>query len=253
MFIPIITSLLLLSLSPTLVAAAVEPPMSQCDVPTFAIAPEAGSFEHQHSFCATRYQEGYLINKIKVFKDNWGIDGMEITYTDGAFTEIGNLGGESQEIEWNPAADKIQEVKIWPTTENFNLGSLGHIYVKVSNGRTLDFGKDVGSIQGQRLDIGPSGFLLGITGKYMDDRKHKLPNGAHALDGVGIRALKWIFSKEPVASVSYDEMKFSPSVEELNARSSNEWVFGTVNDDYLLTKVSGSEGYNRLSLTTSTM
>lgn len=198
--------------------------------------------------------DGYLINKIKVYGDETGIRGIELDYSDGNFIEVGRIAGDPVQVEWDPAADTIEELRVWEFPEGTTTGTISHIKIGVSNGQSLDAGKNVTEEVGMRLHVG-SGMLLGLCGDSSDSAQATPPPSSGGDDddddndddddddgnddddddddgdkggdgdiesGLFVRHLQWIFATQPVEKVSYDNMTFTPTFESLNDMASNK-------------------------------
>lgn len=188
-------------------------------------------------WCASRVKDGVFVNAIKTWSDPlpWSfvygddgpglIKGMQITYTDGKTTMIGEQTGMwYQEIEWEP-----QDVSVeWMSGRDLDLGdmdpapddnkNLNMLRIFLSDGQFLcagadpvkDTDKDEPCSKDKPEDARESigGTLLGLSGNY----------GANYIESV----TAYMLSSDAKNSEIHDVV-LSPSIDEMN-KMATEWV-----------------------------
>lgn len=194
----------------------VTPSMEDCNV---EIAKSISfGLSYGSPFCAMQIKQGHFVNGIKIWHHSGGIKALQIKYTNGETTTIGDPKDDIiDELNWDPSVLSIREAWTWPDpfkmihlhperTENIQ----GLCIVLSNDQKILASGstklEDYG---GDYFSEVPSGTLLGLSGMY---------------GGNGIEALTFHMLNGEVKNAAIHDVKFTPSADELNRRGSNKYV-----------------------------
>jgi hypothetical protein len=155
------------------------------------------------------------------------LTGLEVSFTDGKTTMIGNQnGGRYSEIEWDPAEVGVE----WMTgydTPSFAESGVPDVDVKANDrNRWLNVFEMVLTngdyfCAGARFDTNPEDTYCDKT-KPLDPRhsiKGTLLGLSGALGGGGIESITGYFLRSDTKNTEIHDVVLSPSIEELNARA----------------------------------
>lgn len=110
------------------------------DSVTVTIGKTGGDF-----FCESRINSGGshdIINGLEIFiRDDWGIVGIQFTYSSGDQIKYGGITETSESIRLDDD-EQVTSLYMWG---NGNGRHLGYIYMSTSKGQILKGGKDVSS------------------------------------------------------------------------------------------------------------
>lgn len=116
-------------------------PMENCIIPSWGLGGYIGSGTGGVEFCATKFQDGVLPNRIKAKADGDAVRGIEIEFTDGDSRTFGVMTGDNEgEINWDPTADEFQSVELWGKGSNGDGGdgdAVSRIVIKLSSGQEM--------------------------------------------------------------------------------------------------------------------
>jgi hypothetical protein len=192
-------TLLLSSLTGLTHAEDREPPVSACDNGPWTDVSSTGALNGQ-LWCQTKYTDGIIITGIEAWATDDEVTGLQFYYSDGkSGRQYGKAnGGKRGRLDWDPAVVRISQVKTWG---NGNAKSLGRVYIRTTDGRELDIGKDTSGQDAFETNVA-SGVMLGAFG-----------NSGWIIDRLG-----FLFLKSEVINVSVDDIVFADTPENLNAR-----------------------------------
>lgn len=174
-----------------------------------------------YRWCASQIQKNRFVSGIKTWSDfdtrNFQpiINGMQILFDNGDWTTIGKLNGEYKELLWDPAKTSLKEVEMCGDNAGSRKGLLSIIRVSLTDGQKLYSGCRIE--QGCKEDKAP-----------WDECKTAARGTPVAVEGMagdyGIEQLTWHTVNSEVKQSKITDVKFKPTMEELNARRSNEYV-----------------------------
>jgi hypothetical protein len=113
--------------------------------------------------CETQWKQGRVVKGIEVWADKNSIAGIQLTYSnDDTSHMIGSKKGEHhKKLDWDPKTVFISEVNMW---SNPRATRTGKIYIKLTNGDTLDVGMDKPAETTHYMEVG-AGVMLGGYGR----------------------------------------------------------------------------------------
>jgi hypothetical protein len=173
-------------------------------------------------WCTSQIQNDKFISGIKT----WGgvnydhlqpqITGMQVLYSNGDYTTIGKLEGKQNELLWDPGKTAVKSVEMCGDNLKSKKGLLMAIRVTLTDDRKLFSGCNVGHglCEEKRFDWkkcgtaarGPIVGLEGMKGK------------------AGVEQLTFHTLQSGVKESKITDVKYQPSLEELNSRKKNECV-----------------------------
>ncbi|KAF2685592.1 hypothetical protein K458DRAFT_402977 [Lentithecium fluviatile CBS 122367] len=145
--------------------------------------------------CETQWDQGRVVKGIEVWASKWNVQGIQLTFSND---ELGHMigtkqGNKHQKLEWDPKSDTVEDVQLW---SNPQATRLGKIYIKLSNGATLDIGIDKPAETAWYQET-HSGIMLGAFGRADS----------------AISAWGFMFLEDRVAKISISDFKFDEDLE----------------------------------------
>ncbi|KAF2187915.1 hypothetical protein K469DRAFT_567511 [Zopfia rhizophila CBS 207.26] len=151
-------------------------------------------------FCETKFKQGVIINGIEVWANKETVRAVQFKYSDNTLSKVyGEADGDKHSrLEWDAAATTVDKLTMWG---NGKATRLGRIYLRLSDGKELDVGKDTDGQKSYEQDRG-SGVMVGAFGK----------------SGLDINMLGILFLGSKVKKVRVSEMKFDDDIQTLNSK-----------------------------------
>jgi hypothetical protein len=178
---------------------------SDCDTGPFhgGISWVGGS-EGGDDFCATKWKQGIVITGIEAWANHETLRAIQFKYSDGSLSEVyGRADGEKNaRIEWESTKTHVEKITLWGN----GIGTrTGRIYVRLSDGKELDVGKDTRgqTPYEQKVDSAQTGgILLGAFGRR----------------GFDVNALGFIFLGSKVKKIKIEDITLDDDIKTLNAK-----------------------------------
>jgi hypothetical protein len=216
----------------TSAAQMVMPTMDDCNL-EWAEHWQSGISGADGKWCASQIKKGYLISGFRFFTGGGAkhgrIDGMDVIYTNGDWTQIGRTDGwkaEKTEIYWDPNKVNVTKINTIPA----NIGYDQHhrdVRIMLSDGRKTFAGQGayMGD-QGQYDKYGPTsiyGTLVGVSGQTGTTLSFSF--GFHSSDAnctgtYGLESVTYHFINSPAKKGVLHDIVTDPSFTDLNGRGS---------------------------------
>jgi hypothetical protein len=155
-------------------------------------------------FCATRWKQGVVMTGIEAWANKNTLRAVQFKFSDGSLSEVfGKAEGDRNgRLEWQSTEAHVEKITLWGN----GVGTrTGRIYVRLSNGKELDVGKDTSGQTPYDQTIDPDitgGILIGAFGKRGDDINH----------------LGFLFLGSKVRKIKIEEITLDDDLDNLNAR-----------------------------------
>lgn len=157
-------------------------------------------------FCATRWKQGVVMTGIEAWANHETLRAVQFKFSDGSLSEVfGKADGDKHDrIEWKSTEAHVEKITLWGNGRGTRTG---RIFVRLSDGKELDVGKDTSGQTSFDQVIDPDktgGILLGAFGKRGEDINH----------------LGFLFLGSKIKKIRVEDITLDDSLENLNAKGS---------------------------------